>query len=101
MFELAADHDLGVRRFNLRPPGGTDRREAVVKIAKEWLGVLWIEKVRQYEALGRRGGGHLPTLPEAWGPVDAPRQMPCVVWVYLPQAEEDTREVNPADRRNS
>ena len=101
MFELAADHHLGVRRFNLRPPKGRDRREAVLEIAKEWVAVLWIEKVHQYEALGKRGGGHLPPLPAAWGPVDAPRKMPCVVWLVLPKRKVDKRKVNPADRRNS
>ena len=101
MFELAVDHHLGVRRFNLRPPRGTDRREAVLNIGKEWIAVLWHEKVRQYEALGKPGDGHLPPLPEAWGPVDDPRKMPCVVWVLLPKPKKHKRKVNPADRRNS
>ena len=87
MFELHADQDLGVRRYNLRPPGGQDRRLAVVKIAEEWLGVLWVMKVREYEALRRGQGGHLPKLPNEWGPIDKPHQMPCVVWVLLPKSE--------------
>ena len=101
MFELAVDHHHGVQRFNLRPPEGRDRREAVLEIGKEWIAVLWIEKVHQYEALRQRGGGHLPPLPEAWGPVDGPRKMPCVVWVLLPKPKKHKRKVNPADRRNS
>ena len=86
MFELAADHHRGVRRFNLRPPQGKGkaRREAVLEFVKEWAGVLWVEKCRQFEALPH--GGELPPLPDAWGQVDAPRKMPCVVWVFVPQA---------------
>ena len=83
MFELAADHHLGVRRFNLRPPAGRDRRAAVHAFIREWDNVLWVEKCRQYEASRRDHA--LPPLPAAWGPVLSPSDMPCVVWLVLPK----------------
>ena len=86
MFELAADHDRAVRRYNLRPPGGKNRWEVGLKWLKEWLAVLWATKCRQFEAFRR--SGDLPPLPDAWGPVESPHLMPCVVWLFMPQEKK-------------
>jgi hypothetical protein len=47
MVELDQRFDQHVKRFVLRPPSGKDRRSANRDVARAWLDLIIVEKLRQ------------------------------------------------------
>ena len=84
MLELALDFHAGVHRFGLRPPAGHDREEAVRQYVATWRDLVLATKIQQAHCV-RDQPRSMPPLPASWGEVASLEDMPCVLWVYVPQ----------------
>ena len=88
MVEFGLDFDAGVHRFALRPPAGHDREKATLAYVEAWRDDMVAAKIRQFYCV-RDEGLVMPRLPAQWPNGGQVEDMPCVVWIFVPQEKKN------------